>query len=83
MAAKNGKNKMTLEQAMARLEEILRLMDDGKATLEDSLALFEEGTSLVRFCSSTLEEAKLRVKEVTAAASPAAKEMPEGGTQDE
>ncbi|MDD2955228.1 MAG: exodeoxyribonuclease VII small subunit [Oscillospiraceae bacterium] len=60
--------KMTLEAAMGRLEEILRLMDDGKSTLEDSLALFEEGTALVRFCSQTLEEAKLRVKEVTAAA---------------
>ena len=48
------------------MEEILRIMDDGKVSLEESLSLFEEGTALVRFCSKTLEEAKLRVKEVAA-----------------
>lgn len=66
MAAKNTKAKKTLEEAMARLEEILQMMDDGKVSLEESLSLFEEGTALVRFCSKTLEEAKLRVKEVAA-----------------
>ena len=51
----------TFEQAMARLEEIVRAMERGDAPLSESLSLFEEGTALVRFCTKALEEASQRV----------------------
>ena len=35
---------LTFEQAMQRLEEIVSLLEDGKAPLNESMALFEEGT---------------------------------------
>ena len=57
---------MSLEQAMARIEQILQILDSGQGTLDESLALFEEGTALVRFCNEKLQQAKLRVKEVMA-----------------
>jgi len=53
--------KMSFEQAMVRLEEIVRSLEKGDAPLDQSLALFEEGTSLVRLCTTALEQAQQRV----------------------
>lgn len=66
MSKAKSEKEWTLEQAMARIEEILQALDSGKGTLDESLCLFEEGTKLVRFCNEKLQQAKLRVKEVTA-----------------
>ena len=52
---------MTFEQAMARLEEIVRKLEQSDAALEESLTLFEEGSALVRFCSTALDAAEKRV----------------------
>ena len=54
--------KMTLEQALARLDEIAAALEDEQLPLEQSLALYEEGTRLIRQCSRQLEDAKLRVE---------------------
>ena len=57
MAAK----KLSFEQSMARLEEIVGLLERGEAPLEESLALFEEGTKLMRTCSAMLDKAEQKV----------------------
>jgi len=57
--------KMTYEQAMKRLEEIVEKLDDGSLPLEDSIKLFEESTKLAAFCNDTLEKAKLKVTELS------------------
>ena len=49
------------EENMARLEEIVQLLEKGDAKLADSLKLFEEGTKLVALCSGMLEEAEGKV----------------------
>jgi len=49
------------EDAMKRLEEIVRNLEEGELPLEDSLQAFEEGMKLIKFCSSKLEEAEQRV----------------------
>ena len=53
---------MTFEQALTRLEEIVKLMESGSAPLDKSLSLFEEGVSLVKFCTSELDSAEQKVK---------------------
>ncbi len=53
--------KMNFEKSMARLEEIVALLERGDAPLESSLALFEEGTALIRSCGSFLDEAEQKV----------------------
>ena len=58
-------NEMVFESALARLEEIVKLLENGKAPLSDSLALFEEGVSLVRFCTAELDEAEKKITELT------------------
>lgn len=63
----NINEQMTFETAIARLEEIVRLLESGNAPLDKSLSLFEEGVSLVKLCNSRLDTAEQRVKILTAA----------------
>ena len=60
--------KLTFEQSMQRLEQIVRTMERGDAQLDESLKLFQEGTELVRACEKMLSEAELQVKKVMTAA---------------
>ena len=53
--------KMTFEQALARLDEIVKLLERGDAPLDTSLKLFEEGTALVKRCSQALDKAEQKV----------------------
>ncbi len=57
-----SENKMSFEAALARLEEIVILLDSGSAPLDKSLELFEEGAGLVKLCSSMLDGVEQRVK---------------------
>ena len=60
-------NKPTFKENMARLEQIVRTIEQGNVSLEESLKLFQEGTELVRCCSNLLDQAELQVKKITAA----------------
>lgn len=62
MNMENKEKKVTFEEALARLEEIVRAMESGSAKLDDSLALFEEGVGLVKFCTGELDSAEQKVK---------------------
>ena len=59
----NPQNK-TFEESMARLEQIVRVMERGDVALEESLKLFQEGTELVRSCQKLLDDAQLQVKKI-------------------
>ncbi len=47
---------------MVRLDEIVRLLEQGEATLAEALALFEEGVKLARFCNDKLDEAESKIE---------------------
>ena len=53
--------KLSFEQSLARLDEIVRHLEKGDLPLKDSLALFEEGTSLIKNCGVMLDEAEQQV----------------------
>ena len=57
MAAK----KMTFEQSLVRLDEIVAALERGDATLDESLTLFEEGTALSKSCGKMLDTAEQKV----------------------
>ena len=63
-----SKKKLTFEESMARLEQIVRALEQGNAPLEESLKLFQEGTDLVRTCGKLLDDAELQIKKVLTAA---------------
>lgn len=50
------------EDALARLEEIVKELESGDLPLDPSLKLFEEGIKLARICNKRLEEAERRVE---------------------
>ena len=53
--------KLSFEEALARLEETVRLLESGNVPLDDSLSLFEEGIALVRLCNGKLDRAEQKV----------------------
>ena len=55
-------NKVTFEQAISRLEEVVRTLESGTAPLDKSLELFEEGVKLVKMCNSQLDNVEQRIK---------------------
>lgn len=54
-------SKEKFEEALEKLEEIVRRMETGDMTLEESLKAFEEGIKLSRLCAKRLDEAERRV----------------------
>lgn len=56
------KENMTFESASARLEEIVKILEQGNSSLDESLKLYEEGVLLVRFCNESLDNAEKRIK---------------------
>ena len=56
------KNEMSFEQALARLEQIVKMLEGGNVPLEDLIKLFDEGTALVKLCTARLDTAEEKVK---------------------
>ena len=55
-------NEISFEQALARLEQIVKSLEGGNVPLEDLIKLFDEGTSLVKLCTERLDKAEEKVK---------------------
>ena len=55
------KEMLTFEEAMARINEIVRNLEKGDAPLDKSLALFEEGAKLMKNCGKMLDEAEQKL----------------------
>lgn len=58
--------KVSFEEAIGRLEEIVRQLEEGDVPLEDSIRLYEEGMKLGKMCRKILDEADLRVRQLSA-----------------
>ena len=56
-----SENKMSFEDSIKRLDEIVRQLEKGDAPLSESLKMFEEGTSLIASCDSMLNTAEQMV----------------------
>lgn len=64
-----NEEKLTFEQSLKRLEEIVRALESGETPLEESIALFEEGVKLSGYCNTLLETAEQKVTVLTKNAS--------------
>ena len=61
----------TYEDAVARIEEIIRRLDSGDAGLRETLDLVKEGRDLIEYCARELEAVsqgreELRLEELVA-----------------
>ena len=55
------KQTISFEEALVRLEEIVRRLENGDLPLSDSLSLYEEGTALIKTCTKMLDQAEQKV----------------------
>jgi exodeoxyribonuclease VII small subunit len=60
----SGKNAMSFEEAMKRLDEVITRLSGGGAGIEESTLLYCEGAELVAKCEKELENAKLRMEKL-------------------
>lgn len=68
--------KLSFEESLQRLGEIVKHLEKGDLPLEDSLSLFEEGTELIHACSTLLEAAEQKVTILRTASDGKCEEIP-------
>ena len=56
-----GAKKLSFEESVARLDDIVKHLENGDMPLSESLSMFEEGTKLISACSKMLDEAEQKV----------------------
>ena len=57
--------KMSFEEAMAALEDVVRQLESGNVPLEQSIALYEHGARLKAHCEAKLKDAETKVAQIT------------------
>ena len=56
------KKEPTFEQALARLEEVVRRLESGQLPLDESLGLFQEGVGMARICERLLDQTQAKIE---------------------
>ena len=69
MSGKDDVAKMTFEQAMGELEEVVSRLDGGDVPLDESIRLYERGARLKAHCDQKLREAEEKVEAIALDAS--------------
>ena len=62
---KNDISKLTFEQAIKQLTEIVSKIEQGKIPLQDSLEQYEKGMALIKHCKGILEKAEKRIEKIS------------------
>ena len=55
---------LSFEDALKRLEEIVRTLERGEAPLDRSIELYQEGDRLKRLCEARLKDAQARIEQI-------------------
>jgi exodeoxyribonuclease VII small subunit len=69
-----SEDRLPFEQALAKLEEIVRQLEDGNLSLDESLSSYEQGIHHLRHCHVLLQAAERKIMLLT--------EIREDGTAD-
>jgi exodeoxyribonuclease VII small subunit len=65
MAQNEDVNQMEFEQALKELEDIVKILEEGKSSLNESINLYERGSVLKKRCDGILESAQLRINQIS------------------
>lgn len=63
--ADNDVSKLSFEEAMTALEDVVRQLESGNVPLEESIALYEHGAKLKAHCETKLKAAETKVAQIT------------------
>ena len=53
--------KLSFEENIKKLDEIVKLLERGDLPLDDMIKLFEQGVAISKLCKQTLDEAEQKV----------------------
>ncbi|HEV2746513.1 MAG TPA: exodeoxyribonuclease VII small subunit [Allosphingosinicella sp.] len=56
--------RLSFEDALKRLEEIVRRLETGEAPLDESIELYAEGDRLKQQCEARLQAAQARIEKI-------------------
>lgn len=60
----NNKEKISFEDALRDLEEIVDNLNNDELDLEKAISAYEKGMELKKICEQRLKEAKLRIENI-------------------
>jgi exodeoxyribonuclease VII small subunit len=76
--AKDDVGKLTFEQAIGQLKDIVGRIEQGEIPLQDSLEQYEKGMALIKHCRDILQKAEKRLEKISKEEPP----EPEKGAED-
>ena len=56
--------KLSFEEAMTELEQLVRRLEKGDAKLDDAIGAYERGALLKRHCETKLREAQAKIERI-------------------
>ncbi len=62
---KDETTKLTFEQAIQQLKEIVTRIEQGQIPLQDSLDQYEKGMALIKQCRDILQKAEKRIEKIS------------------
>jgi exodeoxyribonuclease VII small subunit len=72
--AKDDISKLSFEEAIKELTEIVGRIEQGQIALQDSLQQYEKGMGLIKHCRTILQEAEKRIEKISEAEAEAQEE---------
>lgn len=68
--------KMSFEEALAELEQIVRTLESGQGKLDEAIGAYERGAALKAHCESKLKDAQAKIEKIQIGPDGAAKSEP-------
>ena len=59
--AKKKEERLTLEEALLKLDEAVAKLQSDEISLEDSFQVYQQGMEYVKFCSQTIDQVEKKV----------------------
>ncbi len=56
--------KLSFEESLEELENIVERLESGQASLEDAITAYERGSMLKKHCQAKLDEARMKVEKI-------------------
>lgn len=69
-------SKLSFEEALEQLEEIVSRLERGQVDLEESIAIYERGAALKAHCEKKLKDAQARIEKIVVGADGSVKSEP-------
>lgn len=57
-------SKLSFEDALTALEDVVRKLESGEVPLDDSISLYERGEALRKHCQARLDAAQARIEKI-------------------